>query len=138
MQGKIVFGIEIRMPVPILIVDDSPLNAKLLRVILSAEGYDIHSAASAEEVLAVLPKVRPRLILMDLQLPGMDGLELTRKLKSDPQTRDTLIVAVTASVMKGDEERALAAGCDDYLMKPVDTRTLPQRVAEILAQGGTT
>src|SRR5205807_5973224 len=95
---------------PILIVDDNPVNLKLVRVLLATEGYDVRTAADAEEAVAVLQTFRPRLILMDIQLPGMDGLELTRRLKSDPATRDAIVVALTAYAMKGDEERALGAG----------------------------
>ena len=94
-------------------------------MLLLGEGYDVRTAGDAEEALAVLATFRPRLILMDLQLPGMDGLELTRRLKADPATRDIVIVALTAYAMKGDEERARAAGCDGYVTKPIDTRRCP-------------
>jgi two-component system, cell cycle response regulator DivK len=114
---------------PILIVDDNPANLKLVRVLLATEGYEVRTATTADEALSVLGAFRPRLILMDVQLPGMDGLELTRRLKAAPATRDTAIVALTAYAMKGDEERALAAGCDGYIAKPIDTRTLPDIVA---------
>ena len=109
----------------ILIVDDNPTNLKLARVLLTGEGYIVRTAGDAEEALAVLQAYRPRLILMDLQLPGMDGLELTRRLKADPDLRSIVIVALTAYAMKGDEDKALAAGCDGYIAKPIDTRTLP-------------
>jgi CheY-like chemotaxis protein len=117
---------------PILIVDDNPLNLKLVRLLLSSEGYEVRTASDAEEALAVLREFRPRLILMDIQLPGMDGLALTRQLKAEPATRDILVVGLTAYAMKGDRERALAAGCDGYIAKPIDTRGLPARVAEFL------
>ncbi len=119
---------------PILIVDDNPLNLKLVRVVLARAGYDVRTASDATEALAVLERFRPRLILMDLQLPGMDGLELTRRLKADPATRDTVILAVTAYAMKGDDQKALAAGCDGYVAKPIDTRTLPGFVADHLSR----
>ncbi len=119
---------------PILIVDDNPVNLKLARVLFTTEGYDVRTATDAQEALAVLETFRPRLILMDIQLPGMDGLELTRRLKSDPLTRNVIIVAVTAYAMKGDEERALSAGCDGYVPKPIDTHVLPDVVAEYLAR----
>ena len=112
----------------ILIVDDNPANMKLVRVLLSGEGYDVHTALDANEALAELNSSRPDLILMDIQLPGMDGLELTRRLKSDPATRDIKIVGLTAYAMRGDEERILAAGCDGYIPKPIDTRTLPNSI----------
>lgn len=117
---------------PILIVDDSPANLKLARVLLASEGYEVRTAADAEEALTVLKAFRPRLILMDIQLPGMDGLELTRRLKADPAMRGVVILGLTAYAMKGDEERILAAGCDGYIAKPIDTRRLPSQVAEYL------
>lgn len=122
--------------VPILIVDDNPANLKLARMLLAAEGYDVRTAGDAEEAMAVLGGFRPRLILMDLQMPGVDGFELTRRLKSDPGTRGIVILALTAYAMKGDEDRASAAGCDGYIAKPIDTRTLPHVVARYLAGAG--
>jgi CheY-like chemotaxis protein len=110
---------------PILIVDDNVQNLKLARVILANEGYDVRTAGDAEEALALLRTSRPHVILMDVQLPGMDGLQLTRQLKADPDTRGIRIVALTAYAMKGDEERAFAAGCDGYVSKPIDTERLP-------------
>jgi CheY-like chemotaxis protein len=118
----------------VLIVDDTPANLKLARVLLTAEGYDVHVAADADEALRVLGERRPDLILMDIQLPGMDGLELTRRIKADARTRRVVIVAMTSYAMKGDEEKALAAGCDGYVTKPIDTRALPGTLAAILAR----
>jgi CheY-like chemotaxis protein len=118
---------------PILIVDDNPTNLKLARVVLAAEGYDVRVAVDAEEALTLLAGFRPRLILMDLQLPGMDGLTLTRLLKGDPATSGVAILALTAYAMKGDEEKAREAGCDGYITKPIDTRTLPAVIAGVLA-----
>jgi CheY-like chemotaxis protein len=117
---------------PILIVDDNPVNLKLGRVLLAAEGYEVRTAVDAEAALEVLGKWRPRLILMDIQLPGMDGLELTRRLKADTATRGIVILALTAYAMKGDEEKALAVGCDGYLAKPIDTRVLSGIIAGYL------
>lgn len=116
----------------ILIVDDNPLNLKLARVVLSLEGFDVRTATDAEEALLLLKDVHPHLILMDIQLPGLDGLELTRRLKGDPATRDIIIVAITAYAMKGDDERALSAGCDGYISKPINTQTLPATVTSYL------
>ncbi len=118
---------------PILVVDDNAQNAKLLSFLLARNGYDVRVAADAAGALALLAGFRPRLILMDLQLPVVDGLELTRRLKADPATRDIVIIALTAYAMKGDEEKARAAGCDGYVTKPIDTRTLPGVVARHLA-----
>lgn len=120
---------------PILIVDDHPINLKLARVTLAAAGFDVRTAAGAEEAMRALESFTPRLILMDLQLPGIDGFELTRRLKADPARRGVVIVAFTAYAMKGDEERARAAGCDGYITKPVDTARLPEQVAAHLAAG---
>jgi len=117
---------------PILIVDDNSTNMKLVRILLASEGYDVRTAADAEEALNVLKEFYPRLILMDVQLPGIDGLELTRRLKSDPATRDITILGLTAYAMKGDKERIIAAGCDGYVPKPIDTRTLPELLAGYL------
>ena len=117
---------------PILVVDDNLANAKLVAYLLKTRGYEIRTAATAKEALQVLESFRPRLILMDLQLPGMDGLTLTRQLKADPTTRDIVIVALTAYAMKGDEEKARDAGCEGYITKPIDTRTLPAVVASYL------
>ena len=118
----------------ILVVDDHPTNLKLCKVMLSVDGYEVHTAADAEEALAMFDSVRPRLILMDLQLPGLDGLELTRRLKADPATRDIVVVALTAYAMQGDEQKALDAGCDGYIAKPIDTRLLAATVERYLAQ----
>ena len=116
----------------ILIVDDNPVNLKLIRVLLTREGYDVRTAADAEEAMQVLKEASPHLILMDVQLPGIDGLELTRRLKTDPATRDIKILGLTAYAMKGDEEKILAAGCDGYIAKPIDTRTLPRVIGHYL------
>jgi CheY-like chemotaxis protein len=110
---------------PILIVDDNESNLRLMQAILDAEGYPVKSAMDAEEALAVLENWRPDLILMDIQMPGIDGLELTRRLKRDPRYRQIVVVALTAYAMKGDEQKALAAGCDGYITKPIDTRGFP-------------
>jgi CheY-like chemotaxis protein len=118
---------------PILIVDDNPTNLKLARVLLEGEGYEVRVAADAEEALAVLAGFRPRLILMDIQLPGLDGLALTRRLKADPATRDIVVVALTAYAMKGDQDKAREAGCDGYVAKPIDTRALAGTVSGYLA-----
>ena len=113
----------------LLIVDDNPINLKLVRVVLELRGYHVREAQDAEEALALLQTFQPRLILMDLQLPGMDGLELTRRLKAAPETVSILVIAVTSYAMKGDEEKALAAGCDGYVSKPIDVGALPGIIA---------
>jgi DNA-binding response OmpR family regulator len=121
---------------PILIVDDTPVNLKLTRILLANEGYRVQTAASAEEALELLRTYHPRLILADIQLPGMDGLEMTRRLKQDEHTKDIMVVALTAFAMKDDERKARDAGCDGYITKPIDTRTLGARIREYLGQTG--
>src|SRR5579872_4689666 len=117
---------------PILIVDDTPVNLKLTRILLVNEGYKVLTAGSAEEALELLKSYHPYLVLADIQLPGMDGLELTRRIKKDEATRDIVVVALTAFAMKGDEQKAIDAGCDGYITKPIDTRALGQRIREYL------
>src|SRR5436309_281204 len=107
---------------PILIVDDTPVNLKLTRILLVNEGYRVLTAASAEEALELLRSYHPDLVLADIQLPGIDGLELTRRIKQEDATRDIVVVALTAFTMKGDERRAVESGCDGYITKPIDTR----------------
>ena len=109
----------------ILIIDDSPDNLKLTQLLLECEGYEVRTAEDAEEALAVLRAYRPELILMDIQLPGMDGLELTRRLRQMPELGGVEIIALTAYAMPGDEANARAAGCDGYVSKPIDTRAFP-------------
>jgi two-component system cell cycle response regulator DivK len=109
----------------ILIVDDNLVNMKLIRVLLTGEDYEVRTAGDANEALRALTEFHPGLILMDIQLPGIDGLELTRRLKAESATRDIPIIGLTAYAMKGDEARIIAAGCDGYISKPIDTRALP-------------
>ena len=110
--------------ISVLAVDDHVANLKLLEAILSRHGYAVRTATNAAEALRLIGEAKPQAILMDIALPGMDGYQLTRQLKADPQTRDILIVAVTAYAMKGDREKALQAGCDEYLSKPIDAKDL--------------
>lgn len=125
----------------IFIVDDNLVNLKLACDLLESAGYRIGRAADAEEAQEFLRHVIPDLILMDIELPGMDGLTLTRRIKNDDRLRHVPIVALTASAMRGDDQKALDAGCDGYISKPIDTRKLPTQVAEFLraaAPGGPT
>ena len=117
----------------ILIVDDNATNLKLARILLQGEGFSVRTAIDAEDALRLLAGFTPQLILMDIQLPGMDGLELTRRLKADARTRDIVVLALTAYAMKGDEAKARAAGCDGYIAKPIDITALPLVVARHLA-----
>lgn len=116
----------------ILVVDDHATNLKLVSDVLQHDGFEVMQACDAEEAQNVIAKSLPDLILMDIALPGMDGLTLTRQLKGDPATRRVLIVSLTAFAMKGDEERAREAGCDGYITKPIDTRTLGSTLTQIL------
>jgi CheY-like chemotaxis protein len=118
----------------ILIVDDAEVNAKLLDVLLRAHGYLVTTADSAETALVHLAKRSFALMMLDLRLPGMDGLTLARLLRRDPAHADLAIIAVTANAMEGDEQAALAAGCDAYVTKPIDTRAFPALVAEHLTR----
>lgn len=120
----------------ILVVDDNPLNLKLVCDVLESEGYRIDRAGDAEEAQARLAESIPDLILMDIALPGMDGITLTRKLRQEPRYAGVTIVALTAFAMKGDDRRALDAGCDGYITKPIDTRRFPAQVATLLAKRG--
>jgi CheY-like chemotaxis protein len=117
-----------------LIVDDNPTNLKLVTFVVRSQGYDVATASDADTAVASIEAERPTVILMDLQLPGVDGLELTRRLKGNPATRSIPIIAVTAYAMKGDHEKALSAGCDDYVTKPIDTRTLPEVISRHVAR----
>jgi len=118
---------------PVLVVDDNPQNLKLARLVLEGEGFDVRTASDAGEALALLAHFTPHVILMDLQLPGMDGFELTRHVKASVATRGALVIALTAYAMKGDEARARDAGCDGYIAKPIDTRTLGLVIRDMLA-----
>src|SRR5664280_3662499 len=122
------------MSAKILVVDDNATNLKLVSTLLEFAGYDILKAVDAEEAQVVLAATLPDLILMDIALPGMDGLTLTRKLKAEERTRGIRIVALTAYAMKGDDQKALDAGCDSYIAKPIDTRKLPGQVAGFLVR----
>ena len=117
----------------ILIVDDNAMNVDLVSFLLAADAMQVESAVDAAQASACIAAQQPDLILMDIQMPGIDGLELTRRLKSDPATRRIPIVALTAYAMKGDEERMLAAGCDGYIAKPVEVASFTRQVRAFLA-----
>ena len=111
-----------------LIVDDNPINSELAAYVLEAAGFAVECVADATEALQRLESNRPDLMLLDIQLPGMDGMALARALKDDPATRDITIVAFTAYAMKGDEARVRAAGCDGYISKPINVATFAEQV----------
>lgn len=116
----------------VLVVEDNETNQMLTMAVLLRDGYRVRTAGSADEALAIIGSERPDIILMDLQLPGQDGLAFTRALKADPATAAIPVVAMTAHVMLGDEAQALAAGCAGYIAKPIDTRTLSGDVRRYL------
>jgi len=118
----------------ILVVDDAPVNLKLTDILLRKEGYKVHAIGDAEQALTLLRSLHPDLMLVDIQLPGMNGLELTRRIKQDMRTRDIVVVALTACAMKGDDRKAFEAGCDGYITKPIETLTLAKKVREYLEQ----
>jgi CheY-like chemotaxis protein len=117
----------------ILVVEDNLLNLELVTDLLEAAGLIVCHALTAEEGLRAARELSPDLILMDLSLPGLDGLAATRALRADPATRHLTIIALTAHAMKGDEALALGAGCDGYLAKPIDTRSFAAKVAAFVA-----
>jgi CheY-like chemotaxis protein len=113
----------------VLVVDDHTIFIEMATFVLEAAGYTVQSAGSARQALAVVPTFRPELILMDIQMPEMDGFELTRHLKADPATRSIVILAFTAFAVQGDAAQLQAAGFDGYVAKPVDVMTLAAEVA---------
>jgi CheY-like chemotaxis protein len=123
------------MKARILIVDDNPTNLKLASDVLMSEGFAVEMAQDADEARMLLGRRLPDLILMDIALPGMDGLTLTRLLKAESRFALVPIVALTASAMRGDEEKALAAGCAGYITKPINTRTFGRQIRELLGSG---
>ena len=112
----------------VLIVEDNHMNSRLAEFVLERDGFAVRIAATAEEAIKSVRNEKPDLILMDIQLPGMDGLEATRILKNDDDTADVPIVAITAHAMRGDEERIKAAGCEGYIAKPINTWKLAETV----------
>ena len=116
----------------VLVIEDNELNMKLVVALLTHSKLDVLCAADAESGLEMAKEHRPDLILMDIQLPGMDGLAATRLLKNSPGLKDIPVIALTGYAMKGDKEKALAAGCADYISKPIDTRSFHKRIRPFL------
>jgi CheY-like chemotaxis protein len=119
--------------VKVLIVEDHPSEMKLVDDVLSSAGHAVVAISYAEHALDQIAADRPEIILLDMSLPGMNGLELVMQLKSDPATRDILIVAVTSFPERFSRSRAMDAGCDAYLIKPLSTRTLPQSLIDVIS-----
>lgn len=118
----------------ILVVEDNPKNMRLMRMILSANGYDVLEATDGEEGLKMAQEGRPDLIVLDIQLPKMEGTEVAKRLRAMPEFDGIPMIALTAYAMKGDQERILEAGFDSYMSKPIDTRELPSLVAQMLSR----
>jgi two-component system, cell cycle response regulator DivK len=118
----------------VLVVEDNPLNLELVRDILVSAGYEVLEAGDGAAGVQIAQLEKPDLVLMDLQLPGLDGLEATRILRADPALGRTAIVALTAHAMRGEEERARAAGCDGFITKPIRVREFAGLVATYLRQ----
>jgi two-component system, cell cycle response regulator DivK len=116
----------------ILLVEDNPVNRRLAEFLLRAKGFTVIEVSTGEEALQKARGEQPALIIMDLQLAGMDGFTATRRLKADPATRHIPVIAMTAYAMSGDRERALEAGCDGYITKPIDTREFPLTIGRHL------
>jgi two-component system cell cycle response regulator DivK len=116
----------------ILVVEDQEDNRQIIRDMLSATEYEITEAENGEEALAAVAKQRPDLILMDIQMPILDGYEATRRIKADPALRAIPIIAITSYALSGDEQKARAAGCDDYVPKPYSPRQLLAKIRQYL------
>ena len=119
---------------PILVVDDSRVNLKLMRLLLTFEGFDVRTSERAEEALRMLDSFHPALVLTDIQMPGMDGVEMTRRIKGDRRTCGIKVAALTASTSRLDNQRAIEAGCEDYISKPVNTSILAARLRGLLGE----
>lgn len=117
----------------VLVVEDNLMNLDLVADLLEVHGYDVLRADNAAKGIDLARTEQPDLVLMDVSLPDLDGLEATRQLRADPATHHLTIVALTAHAMKGDEELARSAGCQGYLTKPIDTRNFPRQVKQFLA-----
>jgi CheY-like chemotaxis protein len=120
--------------IKIMIVEDHPVNLKLAKDLLEIEGFEVYPCADAESAQVALRNVQPDMILMDVALPGMDGLELTRILKARKQTKDITIIALTSFAMITDKERVMDAGCDGYITKPINTRKFSEQILDLLNQ----
>ena len=120
----------------ILIVDDNPIDLKLVGELLEIKGFSVECVSDAEQAQRTLTRMLPDLILVDIALPGMDGLTFTRRLKADDRLRHVPVVALTAFAMRGDEERAAAAGCRTYIVKPIDIKRFAEQISEILRSNG--
>jgi two-component system, cell cycle response regulator DivK len=120
----------------VLVVEDHPVNQRLLGFLLESAGFTVHAASDAHAALRLLETLQPDLILMDIQLPGVNGLDLARLIRANPRMHQVPIVAVTAYAMKGDEQKALAAGCNGYIPKPIDVDSFIPKLMGFLGEAG--
>lgn len=120
------------MKTRVMLVEDNQMNSRLVEYVLERDGFEITTIASAEEAVQAAADDPPNIILMDIQLPGMDGIEATRRLKQNPLTAKIPVVAITAHAMRGEEERVRAVGCEGYILKPINTRELAGTVRKFL------
>jgi CheY-like chemotaxis protein len=125
-------GIKMSEQKTILIIEDSELNQRLLEAVLKPHGYRLLVAGDGEQGIALAQAEQPDLVLMDILLPGMNGYEAARQLRATPETREVVIVALTASTTPEERDQALAAGCDGYIVKPIDTRNFPKQIYRFL------
>lgn len=116
----------------VMVVEDNEKNRKLVRVVLKSKGYNVIEATTGEEALNILKNQKPNIILMDIQLPGIDGLTLIKQIKADATTKEIPIIAVTAYAMKGDEQKILDTGCEAYMSKPINTQELPLTIEKYI------
>jgi CheY-like chemotaxis protein len=121
------------MKYKVLIVEDNPMNMRLIEMVLKSDNYLLLKARDGEEALAIAAIDHPDLVLMDIRLPRLSGLEVAKRLRKNGKLSQIPIIALTAHAMKGDEEKAIEAGCNGYVSKPIDTRKLPKLVAKVLA-----
>ncbi|MFN8650359.1 MAG: response regulator [Gemmatimonadales bacterium] len=117
----------------VLLVEDHPLNRELARELLEVKGFTVLEAATGQDALRLAAESRPDLVLLDLRLPDLDGMEVARRLQGDASTRHLTLVALTAQAMRGDEQAARAAGFAGYITKPIDTRTFPAEIGRFLS-----
>jgi len=116
----------------VLVIEDHEDNRSIVRDLITASGYDLLEASTGEEGIELATKEKPDIILMDIQLPGMDGYEVTRRIRGDTTLKDIPIIAVTSYALSGDDQKAFAAGCDGYVTKPFSPRLLLAKIREFL------
>jgi CheY-like chemotaxis protein len=131
-------GETTRMPLSILVVEDNDMNMQLVEYLLEEAGYEILKASSGEEALRLAASGSPSLVLMDIHLPGMDGLSVAREMKKSEGMSGVPILALTAHAMRGDRDRFLEAGCDGYISKPIDVKTFIPSIRHYLPEGSST